>query len=583
MFFSLVFTCLNPNYHRMLLADDQNGSFSQKKKIRFIRDPDPLQNNRSSVNEFEPSKAVVKRAPTNQTKIENERKESLENSIIGENNAIIFSLKNQVTGLVRALRILQEFNINVRHIESRKSRRKNSQYEIYLDIDCNDKQKMADLLHQLRHEVDCTTYEEFERIRSSPRTKDFPPSIPSILTSQSSFDRGDLIGEDGMPWFPKRISDLDYTSNRVLMYGAELDADHPGFKDSVYRERRKFFTDCAMNYRHGQPIPRIDYTEEETKTWGIIYKELRKLYTKHACKEFNDNLELLEKYCGYRPDNIPQLEDVSQFLKQRTGFQLRCVAGYLSSRDFLAGLAFRVFYCTQYIRHSSDPFYTPEPDCCHELLGHCPLLADASFAQFSQELGLASLGASDEEVDKLSTCYFFTIEFGLCKQQNELKVYGAGLLSSVAELKHSVSGSAHILSFDPIITCQQVPMITTFQTAYYYTESFNDAKEQMREFAKTIKRPFGIRYNPYTQSVEILSNTKKILNLVRELKGDLCIVTNALAKIHEDDDSGISGTDCSVSEEQSDLCVENPTEQQVYLEKILNDVNNLQICCENNN
>lgn len=249
MFFSLVFTCLNPNYHRMLLADDQNGSFSQKKKIRFIRDPDPLQNNRSSVNEFEPSKAVVKRAPTNQTKIENERKESLENSIIGENNAIIFSLKNQVTGLVRALRILQEFNINVRHIESRKSRRKNSQYEIYLDIDCNDKQKMADLLHQLRHEVDCTTYEEFERIRSSPRTKDFPPSIPSILTSQSSFDRGDLIGEDGMPWFPKRISDLDYTSNRVLMYGAELDADHPGFKDSVYRERRKFFTDCAMNYR----------------------------------------------------------------------------------------------------------------------------------------------------------------------------------------------------------------------------------------------------------------------------------------------------------------------------------------------
>ncbi|CAG2180828.1 unnamed protein product, partial [Oppiella nova] len=174
-----------------------------------------------------------------------------------------------------------------------------------------------------------------------------------------------------------------------------------------------------------------------------------------------------------------------------TGFQLRPVAGYLSSRDFLAGLAFRVFHCTQYIRHSSDPFYTPEPDCCHELLGHCALMADPHFAQFSQEIGLASLGANDEEVDKLATCYFFSVEFGLCKQNNEMKIYGAGLLSSAAELQHAISPAAHVLAFDPLITCQQIPMITTFQTHYFFTDSFDEAKEQMREFAATIKRPFG--------------------------------------------------------------------------------------------
>ena len=112
-----------------------------------------------------------------------------------------------------------------------------------------------------------------------------------------------------------------------------------------------------------------------------------------------------------------------------------------------------------------------------------------------------------------------------------MKVFGAGLLSSAAELMHAVSDEAHVLPFDPEITCRATPIITSFQEVYFFTETFEEAKNQMREFAATIKRPFGVRYNPYTQSVEILSNTKKILDLVSELKGDLCIVTNALRKI----------------------------------------------------
>ncbi|XP_029141977.1 tryptophan 5-hydroxylase 1 isoform X1 [Protobothrops mucrosquamatus] len=433
-----------------------------------------------------------------------DNKENETNSSERSRAAIIFSLKNEVGGLVKALKLFQEKHVNLVHIESRKSRRRNSEFEIFIDCDSN-REQLDEVFHLLKSHVNFVTVNPINNLQEDDM--------------------------ENIPWFPKKISDLDKCANRVLMYGSDLDADHPGFKDNVYRKRRKYFADLAMNYKHGDPIPKVKFTEEEIKTWGTVFRELNKLYPTHACREYLKNLPLLSKYCGYREDNIPQLEDVSLFLKERTGFTIRPVAGYLSPRDFLAGLAFRVFHCTQYVRHSSDPLYTPEPDTCHELLGHVPLLAEPSFAQFSQEIGLVSLGASDEAVQKLATCYFFTVEFGLCKQEGQLRVYGAGLLSSISELKHALSGNAKVKPFEPSVTCKQECMITTFQEVYFISESFEDAKEKMREFAKTIKRPFGVNYNPYTQSVQILKDPRSIAHVVNELRHELDIVSEALSKM----------------------------------------------------
>lgn len=128
--------------------------------------------------------------------------------------------------------------------------------------------------------------------------------------------------------------------------------------------------------------------------------------------------------------------------------------------------------------------------------------------------------------------YFFTVEFGLCRQTDgTFKVYGAGLLSSVAELQHAISTKEKIKRFDPEVTCKEECIITAYQNAYYYTDSFEEAKDRMRLFAESIQRPFGVKYNPYTQTVDVLSSAKRITAAVSELRGDLSIVSQALRKV----------------------------------------------------
>jgi phenylalanine-4-hydroxylase len=327
------------------------------------------------------------------------------------------------------------------------------------------------------------------------------------------------------------LTDLDTFADKVLEMGEELSSDHPGANDPVYRARRTEITRFAKSYRTGQPIPEIEYTAEETETWGKVFRKLISMYPTHACREHQYVLPLLIQNCGYNDQQIPQLERISRFLKDCTGFTLRPVMGLLSSRDFLNSFAFRVFYSTQYIRHPSKPYYTPEPDVCHELLGHVPLFADPDFADFSQEIGLASLGASDEDVEKLATIYWFTVEFGICRQGGELKAYGAGLLSSFGELEYCLSDKPELKPFDPEKTALQKYPITEFQPVYFVANSFKEAQEKVRDFAAKMNRPFSVRYNALTQSIEVLDNKEKVVRFAKSIRDDMKTLTNVLESL----------------------------------------------------
>ncbi|KAL5272186.1 hypothetical protein ACHWQZ_G000420 [Mnemiopsis leidyi] len=431
-----------------------------------------------------------------------------------EKMSVVFSIPHQPSALVKALTPFQNNSINLTHIESRPLAEDENKYKFLCNLEiCNedDEKRLKKAISELKEISgrDCVK-----------------------VLSRRDIDKKDSESEE-VPWFPIKISELDRFASQILSYGSELDADHPGFTDEVYRKRRKMFADIAYNYKHGEPIPQVEYNEAELATWRTVFTKLSTLFETHACKEFRKVWPLLVQNCNYNKDTIPQLQQVSQFLKDCTGFTLRPVAGLLSSRDFLAGLAFRVFHSTQYIRHGANPFYTPEPDVCHELIGHVPLFCDPEFAAFSQEIGLASLGAPDEWIEKLATLYWFTIEFGVCREEGALKAYGAGCISSIEELENCVSDTSKKLPFEcENIVSTKYP-ITTIQPVYFVAPSFSEAKRKIREFSSQIPRTFTVHYNPYTQSVQLINKRANCVKMIRDLANDMKTLEDAVNKLED--------------------------------------------------
>ena len=287
-------------------------------------------------------------------------------------------------------------------------------------------------------------------------------------------------------WYPKTKRDLDKIANNTLEAGKDIDVDHPGFSDKVYRERRKVLANHAIEYKFGHPVPFIKYINEELYTWNNVLQNLEPRLQKYACSQFLNIWPDIKTTCRYK-NNIPQIADINQFLYQRSNFTIRPCAGLLTSRDFLNALAYRTFFSTQYIRHKSVPYYTPEPDICHEFIGHVPMFAIPDFADLSQKIGIASLGATDTIIDKLAKCYWYSIEFGLIKEGNKVKAYGAGLLSSFGELEYACNyyrpaGNKYpkYKKWDINSVCKDNYPITKYQPQYFIIDKFEDIKMEIK-------------------------------------------------------------------------------------------------------
>lgn len=168
--------------------------------------------------------------------------------------------------------------------------------------------------------------------------------------------------------FPKSCTDLNSIPKTYEDFVTRLGKSYPGYNDQEYMN---WLTLVRSAPSITDKVNEVHYSEEHLETWKTIYEPLRALQYQYACKEHLKNLHELESLGIISSDEVPNFIKINKHLKRKTGFKLVNVGGMINPRSFLYGLAFGIFYSTQYIRHRSVPFYSPEPDIVHEANGTC--------------------------------------------------------------------------------------------------------------------------------------------------------------------------------------------------------------------
>jgi phenylalanine-4-hydroxylase len=172
------------------------------------------------------------------------------------------------------------------------------------------------------------------------------------------------------------------------------------------------------------------YTPQDHAMWDRLFARQAAMLPGRAVKEFMVGLDVLR----LSKSGIPDFAELSERLMKLTGWQVVAVPGLVPGRIFFEHLANRRFVAGRFIRTPEQLDYLQEPDVFHDVFGHVPLLAHPAFADYMQAYGEGGLRADGlGAIDRLARLYWYTVEFGLIRQGEDLKLYGAGILSSYGE------------------------------------------------------------------------------------------------------------------------------------------------------
>jgi phenylalanine-4-hydroxylase len=252
-----------------------------------------------------------------------------------------------------------------------------------------------------------------------------------------------------------------------VIYGQ---SDRPPRGD--YSRAREDYT-CEQNW--------TSYTQADHDTWRRLYARQSAMLPGLAAKRFIDLLPQLNAAQG-----IPRFDEINAKLKPATGWEIVGVPGLIPEVPFFTLLAHRKFPVTDWIRTPEEFDYVVEPDIFHDLFGHVPLLFDKTYADHIQAYGQGALKAHRLEqadasckhaVEHLSRLYWYTIEFGLLREKDQYRAYGAGILSSPGELRYSITSSEPqrlpLSNEQELLACMaSTYKIDTYQSKYFVIEDF---------------------------------------------------------------------------------------------------------------
>ncbi len=222
------------------------------------------------------------------------------------------------------------------------------------------------------------------------------------------------------------------------------------------------------------------YTAQEHATWKFLADRQNPLLRNRACKEYLQALDKLNIVTG--AGGIPDIRRVSDMLEKTTKWKIVAVPGLIPGSVFLEHLSKRQFPVTWWIRGEDQIDYLKEPDIFHDLFGHVPLLSNPIFADYMQQFGLGAMKARGLKSTKLITrLYWFTVEFGLIKTEDGLRIFGSGIVSSAKESVYALDSTVpNRIEFDLIRMMRTNYRYDDLQRSYFVIDSFEQLFEQTR-------------------------------------------------------------------------------------------------------